>query len=113
MDGTLEDNEDSAKILSYDATANSMLVQVTHAGGTANANAALTQKGVYYTEYTWDSNDQFNINATNGINGTASTMAEWEADVALNLTLGASAVDFVNTVTWAPLVEDVSRFHTK
>ena len=113
LDGTLEDNEDSAKILSYDAAANSMLVEVTHAGGSANAAAALTQKGVYYHEYTWDSNDQFAINATNGINGTASTMAEWETDVALNLTLGASAVDFVNTIVWAPLTEDVTRWHTK
>ena len=89
-----------------------MLVEVTHAGGTANANASVLTAGTYYHEYTWDSNDQFNINATNGINGTASTMAEWETDVAANLTLGASAVDFINTITWAPLVEDVSRFHT-
>ena len=113
LNGTLADNEDSAKILSYDAAANSMLVEVTHAGGSANAAAALTQKGVYYHEYTWDSNDQFAINATDGVNGTASTMAEWEADVALNLTLGASAVDFINTIVWAPLTEDVTRWHTK
>jgi hypothetical protein len=112
LNGTVADNEDSAKILSYDAAGNSMLIEITHAGGTANAAASVLAYGTYYSEYTWDSNDQFNINATNGISGTASTEAAWETDVAANLTLGASAVDFVNTITWSALTTGVSRWHT-
>ena len=73
----------------------------------------MTQKGVYYSEYTWDSNDQFNINATDGITGAATTEALWEADVTANLTaLGTTAVDFINTITWSALSTGVSRFHT-
>ena len=112
LNGTLADDEDSAKILSFDAAANTMLAEITHLGGAANTNAALTQFGRYYYEYVWDANDQFNINATNGTAGTGKTEAAWETDVAANLTLGASAIDFINMVSYEALSTGTSKWHT-
>jgi hypothetical protein len=89
-----------------------MLAEITHLGGAANTNAALTQFGRYYYEYVWDANDQFNINATNGTAGTGKTEAAWETDVAANLTLGASAIDFINMVSYEALSTGTSKWHT-
>ena len=112
LNGALADDEDSAKILSFDAAANTMLAEITHLGGTANAAAALTQFGRYYYEYVWDANDQFNINAVNGSAGTGKTEAAWETDVAANLTLGASAIDFINMISYEALSTGTSKWHT-
>ena len=112
LDGTLADDEDSARILSFDAAANTMLAEITHLGGAGNTNAALTQFGRYYYEYVWDANDQFNINATNGTAGTGKTEAAWETDVAANLTLGASAIDFINMISYEALSTGTSKWHT-
>ncbi len=118
-DGALTDNEAVARIETFDATNDFMIVEVTCAGAAtgppACASHANTQTLVKYYKYTWDSNDNFSNAGTNASpTGTAVTQAAWEitgaALAAANSTLGS--LDDLFIVDWSATAAGVSRFHT-
>ena len=117
--GALTDNEAVARIETFDATNDFMIVEVTCAGAAtgppACASHANTQTLVKYYKYTWDSNDNFSNAGTNASpTGTAVTQAAWEitgaALAAANSTLGS--LDDLFVVDWSATAAGVSRFHT-